>query len=181
MDARSYDAVSVGVTGIVAIIAVTMIVTNLSPPVTPEEAPVGPRETLIGRSASLETARVPVRKEFAKEAFDFNEDGVLDLYDYQDVILNRVDCERHSCDLNQDGLIDGEDQRLFQLLLTRLYDYNNNQRLDRQDPLFLREVILGNRACNENHVCDVNGDGSVSKEDITIYTALLFNYDASTG
>jgi hypothetical protein len=48
---------------------------------------------------------------------------------------------------------------------------------ERNDPRFLLQVMQGTAACTADMICDLNGDGLVSSDDITLYTPLLYNYD----
>lgn len=171
-DQEVFDMTSIGVVAIVAIVAVSLIVFSIGE----VESPISLPEQPVGNAVDYGNVRVPVKAEFSREAFDFNHDGMLDIYDFEDVLTGRAACD--GCDLNADGYIDGRDKELFISLLRRVYDYNNNQKLDREDPLYLREILLGNRQCDSNHICDIDGDGFVSSRDLTKFTSLIYNYDA---
>jgi len=173
-DEEKYDMTSVGVVAVVSIVCVVLMALNLAPG---EAAASPPSQDMTGKAVDYATSQVPAGGQFDIRPFDLNGDGKLDYYDYQDVLAGKVDCVKKQCDLDGDGLIDAQDARAFNLLVRRLYDYNNNGRLDRDDPKFLKEVLLGNAQCDANHVCDLDGDGFVGKADITLYTSLLYNYD----
>jgi hypothetical protein len=174
-DKPEYDLVSLGVVAVVGIIAVVLMVINLVP------VQSAPTDALTGNSvrkaSSYEQAHVPVDEQFNVALFDFNRDGRLDLYDYADVLAGRVDCQAQACDLNADGRLDAVDLSLFTQLLRRLYDYNNDGVVDRNDPIFLRDIMLGNAKCDKDHVCDLNSDGFVSSEDLALYTSFVYNYE----
>lgn len=170
-----YDTLSVGVVAIISIICVTLLVLGLAPGIASSEAPASRTGNIAG--SAYADAAVPVGTQFDVSLLDFNGDGMLDFYDYQDVLDGTVDCQAEECDLNKDGLIDATDSESFNLLVRRLYDYDGDGKLTRDDPIFLRDVIYGYKHCNANHICDLDGDGFVSSQDVTLYTSLIFNYD----
>ncbi len=174
---REHQVVSLMVVGTVAIVAVVLMALGLSTPDSGVAAQPSLSSNLAGSAVDYATASVPVGTEFNYAWLDFNGDGKLDYYDFQDVLAGKVDCQKMRCDLNGDGVVDARDQQAFDNLVRRLYDYDNDGKLTRNDPLFLKQIMLGNAHCDANHICDLNGDGLVNSEDITLYTALLYNYD----
>jgi len=173
----NHDLLSLGIVGTVAVVCVVIIVLNLGGlPATafPEKSGV----SLTGRVVDYRTSAVGVGTQFDVALMDLNQDGRLDFYDYLDVLSGKADCQTVQCDLDRDGSVNAQDQILFNNFVRRLYDYNNDAVLDRTDAQFLKEILLGNERCSENHVCDVDGDGAVSSKDLTAYTSLLYNFDA---
>lgn len=184
MDYETHDTLSLVVVATVAILAVTLMVLELAPG-------TGHQGTIkngdIAKNTLSEQSRiglavdpnqcVPIPHQFDYTSLDFNEDGTLNYYDYQDVLEGRVDCAKKDCDLNDDGLIDERDRKSFNLLVTKLYDYDNDQQLTRKDSLFLRDVLAGVATCTSNHICDLNGDGKLCANDIVLSTSLIYNYD----
>ncbi len=170
---EAYDMTSVGVVAVVAIVCVLLIVLNLAP----GSATAAPDASAAGRAVSYGDAAVPITAQFDFSAFDFNGDGRLDYYDYEDVLAGRVDCQAKDCDLNDDGLVDGQDQALFDALVRRLYDYDGDGKLTRDDPLVLRRILLSGTGFDGDHVYDLDGDGLLTSHDLSLYTSLLYNYD----
>ncbi len=175
-----YDAASVGVTAIVAVIAVVTLVINLAPGATGLSLPDLPLDkngaaNAAGKAVEYRDGCVAVGLQFDAALFDFNKDGLLDYYDYADVLSGKVDCNAGRCDLNADGVIDDADAQAFNLLIVRLYDYDGDRRLTRDDPHYLRDLLLGKASCDADHVCDVDGDGFVCASDLTLYTSFVYN------
>jgi len=175
-DNETYDTLSLTVTALVAIVAVVLMVLNLAPGTHPVQS-TSPRENSGGRAIDYATDCVPIRTQFDSAWLDFNGDGILDYYDYQDVLAGKVDCTTHSCDLTGDGLIDKRDQEAFDNMVRRLYDYDNDGKLTRKDLLFLRKVMDGSASCDADHLCDLNHDGNLCADDLARYTSFIYNYD----
>jgi len=170
----AYDMTSIGVVAVIAIVCVVLMVFGLKPGQT--SAQTAAQDTL-GKAASYGDAAVPVGQQFDVTLLDFNEDGIVDFYDYEDVLSGKADCTRHTCDLNDDGLLDNRDAESFRLMVTRLYDYDNDRQLTRADPLFLKDILAGTASCDTDHICDLDGDGFVTSQDLALYTSLIYNYD----
>ncbi len=175
VDQESRMTLSTGVVGLVAIIAVVLMVVELTPGAIEPVTVSAPQN--VGRAVDYGADCVPVGQQFNYASFDFNQDNMLNFYDYMDVLSGAADCNAMDCDLNDDGFIDSLDQELFNLLVVRVYDYNHNRIIDRDDPLFLRDVLYGDAHCTGDYVCDLNGDGLVCSDDLTIFTSLIYNYD----
>ncbi|MBR9692365.1 hypothetical protein GOV07_00360 [Candidatus Woesearchaeota archaeon] len=173
--AESQDMVSVGVTAVVAILAVTLMVVNLVPGSAPLD--IQSPSVTSGKAVDYGTTCSPITVQFDFKWLDFNADGRLDYYDYQDVLSGKVDCSERRCDLTADGLIDDQDLTAFNLLVVNVYDYDNDGSLTRDDPRFLAAVLAGDAECTRNYVCDLDGDGLVCDEDLALYTSLVYNYD----
>jgi|GEM_PF-2358921 len=180
-DEETLDVLSVTITAVVAILAVALMVLNLGPGTTvkqPNNQQDGePWLTAGGKAVTYGNDCAPITEQFDYAWLDFNGDGRLDYYDYRDVLAGNVDCSERQCDVTGDGLIDERDRVAFDLIVTRVYDYDGNHVLTRDDPLFLRDILFGDAACDANHVCDLNGDGQVCDDDLVLYTSLLFNID----
>ncbi len=175
-DNETYDILSLTVTAIVAIAAVTLMVLNLAPGVVSQHT-TNPQENSGGRAFDYVTDCTPIAGQFDGTWLDFNGDGIIDYYDYQDVLDGKVDCTLHQCDVTNDGLIDARDQEAFNGMIRRLYDYDNDGQLTRQDLIILRQIMEGSAQCDANHICDLNGDSNLCADDLTRYTSLLYNYD----
>ena len=161
------EMTSVSVVAIVAITAVVLIVLNLTPGFSLELD-----TSITGNAINYRASQRPITTEFNYQEYDFNNDGIVDFYDYDDALHG----ECANCDLNGDGVLDNKDREAFHLLVKRLYDYDNNGKLERADARILVATLLG-EPFSENHVYDLNGDGILSNEDITRYTGIIFNFD----
>ena len=179
LDNDTHDVLSVSVVAVVAIVCVALIVLNLAPGVVAAERVLAAHATASGKAVDYDTTCRPVGTQFDYAWLDFNDDGRLDYYDYQDVLDGTVDCLDHQCDLTQDGAIDNQDLVAFNRLVTELYDYDGDGEHTRRDPLFLRTVLYGDDACDADHVCDLTGDGLVCNDDLAAYTSFVYNYDTS--
>lgn len=172
-----YDITSIGVVAVVSIVAVVLIVLNLSPgeAATLSAQDADPATTLVGKAGG--TACVPVPIQFDGTPFDYDGNGLLDFYDYIAVLDGRADCQAMDCDLNDDGYVDAADQGLFNLLVRELYDYDNDRVLTRVDAQRLALIMAGDASCDENMICDLDGDGRLCSDDLTLYTSLVYGYD----
>ncbi len=172
---------AIGAVAIIAILGVTFMVIGLAPG--SETAPPYPAplvgDALTGQVVSAPADTIAVRDPAITidlSRFDYNGDGLLDFYDYQDILAGRVDCNAQDCDLNDDRLVDARDKALFDAVIVRLYDYNCDGVLTREDARLLNEYLRGAPSPHDV-LCDVDGDGLLTRADLTRYTALLYNYD----
>lgn len=174
-----YDLTAITLLAIVAIVAVVIMVIGLPPSEAADQPSLPEQKTIATAGAAFEYGEeeVLVGDQFDISAIDMNQDGILDFYDVLDIFSGAVNCNEVDCDFNDDGYLDAADAESLTGMIIRLYDYDGNGILERDDPRFLLEVMLGNAQCNENFVCDINGDGLVSSQDVTLYTELLYNYD----
>ncbi len=177
-DEETYDIMSVTVTAVVAIMAVALMVLHLPPGLADEARErQDPAATLGGRAVDYGSSCVPIGEEFDRSWLDFDGNGMLEPYDYDLVLSAGIDCSRQRCDVTGDGLVDARDREAFLSLLRRLYDYDGDGALTRDDPRFLRDILYGDAACDEDHLCDLDGDGRLCADDLARYTSLLYNYD----
>lgn len=174
-DDEVFDMTSIGMVALVAIVAVVLIVMNLAPGAQ-TQLPDSTLDQPLGRAIDYNTAVSPIKQQFNIDDFDFNYDNRLDFDDYDDVLAGKITCNK-DCDLDGDGKLTRLDRDLLDSLIVSLHDYNKNGVLDRRDPVFLREIMLGNEQCTQNKICDLDGDGFVSKTDLTYFAALLFMHD----
>jgi hypothetical protein len=175
-DKHATDLTALTLLGIISIIAVFTLVVGLPPGEASSDIPL-PAGQVTGAAFDYGATAVPVGTQFDISDVDMNQDGMLDFYDVLDIFTGKVNCNKLDCDFNDDGFLDAADAESLTGLIIRLYDYDQTGFLERNDPRFLLQVMQGTAACTADMICDLNGDGLVSSDDITLYTPLLYNYD----
>lgn len=175
MSKEEHAVVALSVTGIVALLCIVIIVVGLNPSTTTQKISSTKGDTVVGQATA--SGCVPVVG-FDYHSLDFNKDGRIDYYDYDDVLSGKVDCSLQDCDLNDDGVLDARDKTAFDGLVLRLYDYNNDGKITREDERFLGQILANKASCDSDHVCDLTGDGQLCSDDLAIFTSLFYNYDS---
>lgn len=151
-------------------------------------------------AAVLESERELVQQAIVEGGFsvldigDTNEDGIIDVQDYQ-ALINTIITDNHSqigtpyyndiihYDINGDGYLDALDGQLMHLVMNdsatvsaySFGDYDCNGRaFEEADLIAIKHAINNPTSLStaQKYASDINGDGMLSVEDLTSFTAI---------
>lgn len=107
--------------------------------------------------------------------FDYNMDGLLEYDDFNDLIEGKLACVKGKhCDLDEDGYLDKRDQVIFDSIVRKIYDYNNDFKLNQKDIEIFMKVMNEEVSAQDYYVYDLNYDGELNNIDLDLLTRIIY-------